>query len=435
MPPSPLVTVRTRTQPSPIYVVGDNGASAEGGISGAFNETSYFNGVEESVEFMLGKIDQWGGPECFNHFAAGWAVAGNTPFTWTKQVASNFGGTRNGMVVHWPKGFKARGEVRSQFHHIIDIAPTVYEAAGVPAPKEVNGVGQRPIEGVSMAYSFDAPRAADRRTTQYFEMGGNRAVYHDGWLAGTVHKAPWEAAPRRPLAEDEWELYHVADDFSMSRNRAAENPAKLAELQALFTREAIDHHVLPIDDRTIERFDPRIAGRPDLMGGRPSLTVYPGMVSMAENAFLNVKNASVDLTAEVDVQGNSDGVLLAQGGRFGGWAFWVKDGRPMYSYNYLGLEVFRVAGTEAMAAGRHQLGVKFDYEGGQKRGAGGTAAVFIDGKKVGEGRIGKTHANVFSLDDTADTGMDTGTPVDVAYGEGSRNAFSGKLEKVTVQVR
>ncbi|MFM7518916.1 MAG: arylsulfatase [Planctomycetota bacterium] len=418
-----------------LYVVGDNGASAEGGMSGAFNETSYFNGVEESVEFMLGKIDQWGGPECFNHFAAGWAVAGNTPFTWTKQVASNFGGTRNGMVVHWPKGFKARGEVRSQFHHVIDIAPTVYEAAGVPAPKEVNGVGQRPIEGVSMAYSFDAPRAAERRTTQYFEMGGNRAVYHDGWLAGTVHKAPWEAAPRRPLAEDEWELYHVADDFSMSRNRAAENPAKLAELQALFTREAIDHHVLPIDDRTIERFDPRIAGRPDLMGGRTSLTVYPGMVSMAENAFLNVKNASVDLTAEVDVQGNSDGVLLAQGGRFGGWAFWVKDGRPMYSYNYLGLEVFRVAGTEAMAAGRHQLGVKFDYEGGQKRGAGGTAAVFIDGKKVGEGRIGKTHANIFSLDDTADTGMDTGTPVDEAYGEGSRNAFSGKLEKVTVQVR
>lgn len=418
-----------------IYVVGDNGASAEGGMSGMFNEGTYFNGVEESVEFMLRKIDQWGGPECFNHFAAGWAVAGNTPFTWTKQVASNFGGTRNGMVVHWPSGFAARGEVRGQFHHVIDIAPTVFEAAGVPAPREVDGVRQQPIEGISMAYSFDAPQAADRRTTQYFEIAGNRAVYHDGWLAGTVHKAPWEAAPRRPLAEDEWELYHVAEDFSMSRNLAAKNPAKLEELKALFTREAIDHRVLPIDDRSIERFDPRIAGRPDLMGGRTRLSVFPGMVFMAENAFLNVKNASVDLTAEVEVQGASDGVLLAQGGRFGGWAFWVKEGRPMYSYNYLGLELFRVAGTEAMAAGRHQLGMTFDYEGGQRRGAGGTATLFIDGKKVGEGRIGKTHPNVFSLDDTADTGVDTGTPVDEAYGEGSKNAFSGKLEKVTVQVR
>lgn len=419
-----------------IYVVGDNGASAEGGMSGMFNEGTYFNGVAESTEFMLGKIDQWGGPECFNHFAAGWAVAGNTPFTWTKQVASNFGGTRNGIVVHWPAGFRSRGQIRDQFHHVVDLAPTVFEAAGVPAPKEVNGIEQLPIEGVSMAYSFDDPRAPDRRTTQYFEIGGNRAVYHDGWLAGTIHKAPWEAAPRRPLANDVWELYHVAEDFSMSRNLAAENPAKLEELKALFTREAVSHHVLPIDDRTIERFDPKVAGRPDLMDGRNTLTVYPGMVSMAENAFINVKNASVSLTAEVEVDGDKpSGVLLAQGGRFGGWAFWVREGRPMYTYNFLGLEAFRVAGTDAMTAGKHTLKMTFAYDGGTRRGAGGTATLFIDGKKVGEGTIGKTHPNVFSLDDTADTGIDTGTPVDEAYGEGKKNAFSGKLAKVTIEVR
>lgn len=420
-----------------VYLVGDNGSSAEGGMLGMFNEMTYFNGVAESTEFMLQKIDQWGGPECFNHFAAGWAVAGNTPFTWTKQVASNFGGTRNGIVFHWPQGIKARGEIRSQFHHVVDLAPTIFEAARVPAPKVVNGIPQRPIEGVSMAYSFDAPKSPDRRQTQYFEIGGNRAVYHDGWFAGTVHKAPWEGVPRHPLTEDVWELYHVDEDFSMSRNLAAENPAKLKELQALFTQEAIDHRVLPIDDRTIERFDPKVAGRPDLMNGRMELTVYPGMIYMTENAFINVKNASFDLEAQVDLkQDGSNGVLLAQGGRFGGWAFWVNQGKPVFSYNFLGLELYQVAGTQAIGAGKHSLKVAFDYNGeGGARGAGGTATLFIDGEKVGEGKVGKTHANTFSLDDTADTGVDTGTPVDPAYGEGSQNAFSGGLKQVKIRVR
>lgn len=419
-----------------VYIVGDNGSSAEGGMVGMFNEMTYFNGVPETTEFMLQKIDQWGGPECFNHFAAGWAVAGNTPFTWTKQVASNFGGTRNGVVFHWPKGIKAKGETRSQFHHVVDIAPTIYEAANIPAPTEVNGVKQSPIEGISMAYTFDKPDSADRRKTQYFEIGGNRAVYHDGWFAGTIHKAPWEDQPRHPLAEDTWELYHVDEDFSMSRNLASENPAKLKELQALFTKEAIDHYVLPIDDRTIERFDSKIAGRPDLMDGRTKLTVYPGMIYMAENAFINVKNASVDIEAVVSVEeGKNNGVILAQGGRFGGWAFWVKDGAPMYSYNFLGLKLFQVAGKEAMKPGKHTVKVAFEYEGGQKRGAGGTAKLFIDSKQVGQGTIGSTQANVFSLDDTADTAVDTGTPVDEEYGEGQKNAFTGKIEKVTIEVK
>ncbi len=420
-----------------VYLVGDNGASAEGGMLGMFNEMTYFNGVPETTEFMLGKIDQWGGPECFNHFAAGWAVAGNTPFTWTKQVASNFGGTRNGIVFHWPKGIRSKGEVRSQFHHVIDIAPTIYEAAKVPAPKAVNGIPQQPIEGVSMAYSFDNPKTKSTRETQYFEIGGNRAVYHDGWFAGTVHKAPWEAVPRLPLTQDVWELYHVDEDFSMSRNLASQDPGRLKQLQSLFTEEAIAHHVLPIDDRTIERFDPKVAGRPDLMDGRKELTVYPGMIYLAENTFINTKNTSFDLVADVEVSGGKNhGVLLAQGGRFGGWAFWVDHGKPVYSYNFLGLQLFQVVGTQTMSDGKHSLRVAFDYEGaGGARGAGGVARIFIDDKPVGEGKIGKTQANVFSLDDTADTGVDTGTAVDLAYGEGSSNAFNGSLKQVKIRVR
>jgi arylsulfatase len=420
-----------------IYVVGDNGASAEGGMLGMFNEMTYFNGVAETAEFMLEKVEQWGGPECFNHYAAGWAVAGNTPFTWTKQVASNFGGTRNGIVFHWPKGIKSKGEIRNQFHHVIDLAPTVFEAAKVPPPKQVNGIMQQPIEGVSMAYSFDAPQAAERHKTQYFEIAGNRAVYHEGWFAGTVHKAPWEAVPRHPLAQDQWELYHVEKDFSMSRNLAAENPSKLKQLQGLFTDEAIAHHVLPIDDRTIERFDPKIAGRPDLMDGRKELTVYPGMLYMAENTFINMKNISFDMVADVEVTADKNhGVLMAQGGRFGGWAFWVKNGKPAYSYNFLGLELFQIEAQKSIPSGKHTLKVSFDYDAeGGKRGAGGTIALYIDQEKVGEGRVGKTHANVFSLDDTADTGVDTGTPVDENYGEGATNAFTGQLQKVRIQIR
>lgn len=418
-----------------IYAVGDNGASAEGGMLGMFNEMTYFNGVAETTADMLEKIDAWGGPECFNHFAAGWAVAGNTPFTWTKQVASNFGGTRNGVVFHWPQGIKAKGEVRSQFHHVVDIAPTVFEACQVPAPRAVNGVEQRPIEGVSMAYSFDDAGAAGRRKTQYFEMAGNRAVYHDGWFAGTIHKAPWEAAPRRPLAEDVWELYEVSQDFSMATDLAAKNPAKLRELQALFTEEAVKHHVLPIDDRTLERFDARIAGRPDLMGGRKSLTVYPGMLYMAENAFINVKNTSLDITAKVEVGAASKGVILAQGGRFGGWSLWVQEGRPVYSYNFVGLGTTQVASTTAMTPGKHTLKMSFAYDAGGKRGAGGVVTLSVDGEQVAQGRIEKTQPNTFGIDETADTGVDTGTPVDAGYPEGEANAFTGKLEQVTIDVR
>ena len=309
------------------FIVGDNGASAEGGFNGLFNEMSYFNGVAEPLEIQLERIDLLGGPMAYSHYAAGWAVAGDAPFTWTKQIASSYGGTRNPLVVHWPNGIKAKNEVRSQWHHVVDVAQTILEAAGLPEPKSVNGTEQIPMQGVSMVYSFDAPHAPDRHMTQYFEIVGNRAIYHDGWLAGTIHKAPWELQPRTSLANDKWELYDTRADFSLVNDLAATNPAKLKEMQDLFTIVAIENHVLPIDDRSIERLNAAAAGRPDLMGGRTSLTVYPGMSGMMENAFINVKNRSFSITAELQIPAAAaSGVILAQGGRFGGWSLWLKDG-------------------------------------------------------------------------------------------------------------
>jgi arylsulfatase A-like enzyme len=417
-----------------LYIVGDNGASAEGGMVGMFNEMTYFNGVEEKVPDMLKNIDKWGGPETFPHMAAGWAVAGNTPFEWTKQVASNFGGTRNPLVISWPAHIKAKGEVRSQFQHVIDLAPTVLEAANIPEPKTVNGVAQTPMAGSSMVYTFDDPKAADRHKVQYFEIGGNRAIYSDGWVAATVHKAPWEAKPRHKLTEDVWELYNVDQDFSESNNLAASNPAKLKELQALFMKEAEKYRVLPIDDRTLERFDPAIAGRPDLMAGRKSLTVYEGMTGIAENAFINVKNLSVTITADVDIPaGGANGVILCQGGRFGGWSVYMKDGKPAYTYNFVGLHEYTVNSSEKIAPGKATIKVDFAYDGGG-RGKGGTATIYVNDKKVGSGRIDNTNANVFSADDAADVAVDEGTNVSSAYKQ-TDNKFTGKIEKVTVDTR
>lgn len=414
-----------------LYIVGDNGSSAEGGMIGMFNENTYFNGVQETLDMQLKKIDKLGTEETYNHFAAGWAVAGNTPFTWTKQVASNFGGTRNGMVMHWPKGIQAKNEVRSQFHHVIDVAPTVYECVGVPAPRVVNGIEQRPIEGVSMKSSFDNATAPDARKTQYFEMIGNRAIYHEGWFAGTIHKAPWEAKPRRPLTEDIWELYNVDEDFSQAKNVAAENPEKLEELKKKFMEEAVKYNVLPIDDRSIERLDPAIAGRPDLMNGKTTLTLYEGATGIPENAFINIKNTSLTITAQVDVKANTNGVIVCQGGDFGGWTFYVLDGKPAYSYNWVGLEMFTITSATKLQPGKHTLRLDFAYEGG--RGAGGMASIFIDDKKVAEGKIGKTNANTFGIDESADVGVDENTPVYPPYR--GKEKFTGKIEKVVISTR
>jgi arylsulfatase A-like enzyme len=415
------------------YIVGDNGTSAEGGMNGAFNELSYFNGVAETVEEILEHYDDLGGPMSYPHMAAGWAIAGDTPFSWAKQVASNFGGTRNGLVVHWPKGIRAKNEVRSQFHHVIDVAPTVLEAAGLPEPKSVNGTRQQPIEGTSMVYSFDQPKAPTRRSTQYFEMIGNRAIWSDGWFAGTIHKAPWESQPRRPLLEDKWELYDTRNDFSLANDLAAANPGKLKEMQDLFLKEAVKYRVLPLDDRSIERLNPDLAGRPDLMGGRTSLTVYEGMTGISENAFINVKNVSHSITAEIEVpKGGANGVILCQGGRFGGWSLYLKGGKPAYTYNFLGLQRTTIQASQALPPGKSTVRFEFAYDGGGL-GKGGTATLFADGKKVGEGRVERTHGMAFSLDDAADVGEDAGTPVVEDY-KPADGSFQGSIAKVTIDV-
>ncbi|MDD2769328.1 MAG: arylsulfatase [Methylococcus sp.] len=416
-----------------IYVVGDNGASPEGSMAGAVNEmNSLFNGIPEPLDQHLKHLDDWGGPDTFPHYAVGWANAGNTPFNYGKQVASKFGGNQNPMVIHWPKGIKAKGEFRTQFHHVIDIAPTVLEVAGLPAPKAVNGIPQRPIEGVSLAYTFGDPAAKSRHRTQYFEITGNRGIYHDGWFAGTVHRAPWEPKPRATLENDRWELYHLPQDFGQADDLAAENPAKLKELQALFMKEAVKYNVLPIDDRTIERLDPVSAGRPDLMGGRTSLTVYPGGIGMPENVFINVKNRSYTISAELDIpEGGADGVILAQGGRFAGWSLYLKEARPVFAYNWLGMERYTIAAQVKLPIGKTTLRYEFTYDGGG-RGKGGLGTLYVNGQKAGEGRIEKTVPNLFSADETANVGVDEETPVTDDYQERD-NRFTGLIAKVTIE--
>ena len=415
------------------YIVGDNGASAEGGMNGLFNEMTYFNGVHETVQDILKHYDELGSPTTYNHYAAGWAVAGDTPFTWTKQVASSFGGTRNGMVIHWPKGIKAKGEVRQQFHHVIDIAPTVLEAAGLPEPKVVNGTPQTPIQGVSLVYTFADSKTPSRHITQYFEIFCNRSIYHNGWLAGTVHREPWEFKPRTALIDDKWELYDTRSDFSLANNLAAKNPAKLKELQQLFLKEAVKNHVLPLDDRLLERMIAAAVGRPDLTVGRTSLTVYEGMTGMSENVFINTKNRSHTITAEVEIpQSGANGVILAQAGRFGGWSLYLKDGKPTYTYNWLGLQRYDVAAPSPLAAGKATIRYEFAYDG-DGRGKGGTGTLFVNGKNVATGRIAQTQANFFSADEGADVGVDEGTPVTEGYAVPAK--FTGTIYKVTIDLK
>jgi len=417
------------------YIVGDNGASAEGGMAGLFNEYSYFNGVQETIQDVLKHYDQLGGPLTYNHYAAGWAVAGDTPFTWTKQVASSYGGTRNGMVVHWPKGVRAKNEVRSQWHHVIDVAPTILAAAKLPEPKVVNGVNQTPIAGVSMLGTFNDAQAKDNHVTQYFEIFGNRAIYHDGWLAGTVHKAPWESKPRATLANDVWELYDTRHDFSLTNDLAKTNPTKLKELQELFLKEAEKYSVLPLDDRSLERLNAALVGRPDLMAGRTSLTVYEGMIGMSENVFLNTKNSSHTITAEVMIPaGGANGVILCQAGRFGGWSLYLKDGKPTYTYNVLGLERFTIAAKQAVPAGKATIRFQFAYDG-NGLGKGGMGTILVNGQQVATGRIERTQPLAFSADEGADVGEDGETPVVEDYGIAAPYKFTGKIAKVTVELQ
>ena len=413
-----------------VYIVGDNGASAEGQMNGAYNEMSFFNGAPESVDSMLKNIDEWGSEKTYPHFAAGWAVAMNAPFTYTKQVASDFGGTRNGMVVSWPKVIKAKGEIRSQFGHVVDIAPTIYEAANLPAPKKVNGIDQDPLEGNSLVYSFANTGAKETHTTQYFEMFGNRGIYSDGWYARTIHRVAWQFQPAQKLQEDPWELYNSNEDFSLSNNLAATNPAKLKELQALFMVVAEKYHVLPIDDRVLERTNAELVGRPTVMEGRDSITYGPGMKGMGVDIFIATPGKSYTMTADVDVQSEANGVIVAQGGRFGGFSFYVKEGKPAFTYNYLGLERWDIVSSQTLTPGKHTIVYDFKSDGGL--GKGGVGTLTIDGTKVGEGRIARTQPGIFSVDDLADVGTDDGTPV-TDYGRSKK--FTGTLYKVAIKTK
>jgi arylsulfatase len=418
------------------YIVGDNGASAEGTLNGTYNEMINFNGAAalETPEFLMERLDALGGPDSYCHYAVGWAHAMDTPYQWTKQVASHWGGTRNGTVVHWPRGIAAKGELRAQFAHVIDVAPTVLEAAGLPAPASVKGIQQQPLHGVSMAYAFDDAGAAERHETQYFEMFGNRGIYHQGWTAVTKHKTPWilvgETVP--VFDDDVWELYDTNTDWTQARNLAAEQPEKLHELQRLWLIEATRNGVLPLDDRVAERLNPDLAGRPTLIKGTSQM-LFGGMGRLSESSVVSIKNKSHAVTAEVVVPASgAEGVIVAQGGSIGGWSLYAKGGKPKYCYNLLGVQRFYVEGEQALPGGTHQVRMEFAYDGGGL-GKGGAVTLYVDGQAVGTGRVGATAAMIFSADDTCDVGVEGGSVVTDDYGPHG-NAFSGEVNWVQIDL-
>ncbi len=414
-------------------MIGDNGASAEGTPTGTFNELMTLNGVTdvETTEFMAARIDDFGTPKAFNHYAVGWAHAMDTPYQWTKQVASHWGGTRNGTVVHWPAGIGAAGEIRQQFHHVIDIAATVLDIAGLPHPQEVNGVAQQPLHGVSMRYSFDEPDAEDARDTQYFEMFVNRGIYHQGWTAVTRHSTPWVMEENPKITDDVWELYGP-DDWTQSNDIAADNPEKLAELQRLFMIEGTRFNVFPLDDRRVERFNSDLAGRPVLIQGNSQL-LFRGMKRLSESSVLNVKNKSHAVTAEIIVpDGGGTGALIAQGGQYGGWSLYMHDGRLAYCYNTFGLEQYKTYSEGVVAAGEHQVRIEFDYDGGGL-GKGGDVTLYVDGDAVGTGRVEATVPMIFSADETTDLGEDSATAVSDDYAPG-HSSYNGRINWVQIDL-
>ena len=411
-----------------VFIAGDNGASAEGQMNGMFSEMSFFSGVPETVPDMLKHYNEWGSASTYPHFSAGWAVAMDSPFSYTKQVASDFGGTRNGMIIQWPSGIKAKGEIRSQFGHVIDIAPTIYEVTKIPAPKMVNGIEQDPIEGTSLVYTFKDAKAAEQHKIQYFEMFGNRAIYQDGWYARTIHREAWKQKPATTLQNDKWELYNTNTDFSLAIDVASKNGDKLKAMQELFMKEAEKYHVLPIDDRLLERTNAELMGRPTVMGDRNTITYGEGMKGMGVDIFIDLRGKSYTITSEIAVDAIGNGVIVCQGGRFGGFSFYIKDGKPAFTYNYLGMESTDIIAAQPLKAGNYKLVYEFKSDGGF--GKGGLGTIMVNDKKVAEKRIEKTQPGIFSVDDLADVGVDDGTHV-ANYGKSSK--FNGKIEFVTIE--
>ena len=422
-----------------IYIMGDNGCSGEGTLQGTTDEVAVnANGVTEDLPFLLSMMDELGGPKSYGHMPAAWAWAFDTPFQWTKQVASHFGGTGNGLVISWPNRIKDKGAIRTQFHHVIDIVPTIYEVVGITAPSMLNGVPQKPLEGVSMVYTFDDAKAASTRKTQYLEMLGNRALYDNGWIASTTPKRlPWQ--PKAvPGADDpmtfNWELYHASDDFSQANDVAKQNPDKLRELQDLFWAQAALYNVLPLDATFAERADPAI--RPSLTRGRTLFTYYPGMLRIPEGSTPDVKNKSFTITADVEIpQGGANGVLATQGGRFGGWGLIVIDDKPLFVHALSNQpqHKYKVASNEKLSAGKHTIRFDFKYDGGGI-GKGGTGTLSVDGKQVAQSHIERTVCCRFSLDETFDVGADTGSPVIEDYDSQMPFRFTGTLEKLTIEL-
>lgn len=420
------------------YIIGDNGASAEGGFDGTFNEYVTLNSISPEItalmtpEFVLEHIDEFGTPAAYNHYAVGWAHAMDTPYQWTKQIASHWGGTRNGTIVHWPNGIQAKGEIRKQFSHVIDVAPTVLEAAGLPEPVMVNGVQQKPFEGVSMAYSFDDGNSAEGHETQYFEMWGNRAIYHKGWTAVTRHSIPWGPCEMPSYDDDLWELYDTTPDWTQAHDLSREMPDKLKELQRLFLIEACKYNVLPLEDRRAELLNSDLAGRPSLVKGNSQL-LFGGMGRLGENVVLNLKNKSYSVTAQVVLpEGEANGTIVAQGGAFGGWSLYASEGMLKFCYNVLGIKRFYTESGSALPPGEHQVRMEFKYDGGGL-GKGGGVSLFLDGEKLGEGRVDLTQPLSYSVDETLDVGYEGGTVVSEEY-SARDSRFNGKIAWVQLDL-
>ncbi|NVK41930.1 MAG: arylsulfatase [Oceanospirillaceae bacterium] len=419
-----------------ILIAGDNGPSAEGSVTGTLNNMMTQNGIPDTIEGQLPEIDEIGGPAHENHYPVGWAWAGSSPFQWMKRVPSHFGGTRNGMIVSWPAKISDGGGIRTQFHHVVDIAPTILEATGIPEPKVVNGTEQTPMAGVSMEYSFDDAKAPGTRHTQYFETGGHRALYHDGWVAASFHGAPWVLTGSVGFDNNTWELYNIDEDFSEAHDLAAENPEKLAELQALFDEEAKRFQVYPLDDRFAERAtNPE---RPSVTRGRTSFTYAPGTVRVPEGSAAPVYQRSHRITAEIEVpEGGASGVLIANGGSAAGYTLYLEDGIPVYEFNFFGKERYRVAGKTPLAPGSHSLSMVYEqlpFEP-MKEVTGGTATLLVDGNEIASGDIKKVAPARFSATETQDIGMDLGATVSRAYEDEAPFAFTGTIKQVTVELQ